>query len=105
MIGAIGAGDFDFEARGGEGDEFGIVRVEREVGFGPGFFDDEIVWALRDVALDGVDDVDDGVRADLKSQETGLENEHDAIGLRVDRVYRVERHPLGPERGGRRSEK
>src|SRR5580704_11062389 len=92
--GAVGAGDFDFETRGCESDEFGIVSVEREVGLRPGFFDDEIVVALRDVALDGVDDVDDGVRADLESKEAGLENEHYAIGLLVHRGYGIERHPL-----------
>ena len=91
---AIGSGDFDFEARGGEGDELVVVSEEREVGFGPGFFDDEIVGALWNVSFEGVDDVDDGVRADLKPQESRLENQHGAVRLRADGLNGIKGYPL-----------
>src|SRR5208282_2976076 len=101
----VGASDFDFEARSGEGDEFGVVGVESEVGFGPLFFSDEKVGVLRDVALDGVHDMNDGVRADLESQESGLENHEGAIGLHADGLNGVEGYPLGEQGGGNGSQK
>jgi hypothetical protein len=55
---------------------------------------------LRYVALEGVDDVDDRVRADLESQESGSEDQDDTIGLGLDGVDRVEGNPLSQKGGG-----
>lgn len=53
---------------------------------------------LRDVAFEGVGDVEDGVGADLEAEETGLEGEECAVGLLFDGGDGIEGHPLGAER-------
>jgi hypothetical protein len=60
---------------------------------------------LRDVTRDGVDDTDDRVRADLKSQESGLENQEGAVRLKADGLDGVKRYPLRDHGGGRQEKK
>ena len=103
---AIGPGNFDFQAGRGQHDELGVVCAEREVGLRPGFLDDKKVGVLGNVALEGVYDVDDGVRADLETQETGREDQDDTIGLGLDGGNGVERNPLSRSgRGDRKRDK
>ena len=75
---------------------FGIVGVDGKAGLGPGFFDDHQVRVRRDVTIDGVNDVDDGVRADLESEESRFEDQKHAVGLWLDREDGVDGYPLGP---------
>ena len=74
--------------------ELRVVVLTRKLRLRPAFLDRQEVRMLRDVALQGVDDVDDRVRADLKSQIPVFQNHHYPVGLRLHTLQRVQRNPL-----------
>jgi hypothetical protein len=72
--------------------------VKGEWGFGPLLLDDKKIGVFRDIPVEGIDDVDDRIGADLEAKVTAIEGEEHAVRERVSRPYRVERDPLSPQR-------
>ena len=53
---------------------------------------------FRDIPVEGIDDADDRIGADLEAKITAIKGEEHAVWERISRLYRVEWDPLSPQR-------